>query len=161
MSLGVIREWNCLFHGEFDGSHPICPAMGCDSAHVVREFRTAPTIGSRMVKQFEAGMKRSSDMMRINNFRTARAGEAAYGGQAEKESGLQVLWGDQCKQALGRSFNEMVGLAAKPLTVTKADGSKLTLTRNNGMAEAATEAGLSHAATSLPPGLLEKPLPRR
>lgn len=145
--MSVIKEWNCVLHGEFDGSHPICPEMGCDSKAVVREFRTAPTIRSSTMKKFDAGIRRSSDMMKINNFRTAREGEAAYGGDAGKASGLQVLWGSESNKVLGRSFAELTAIAQKPLHVPKRDGSgTLSLTRNNAMREAATEAGITRRA---------------
>ena len=132
--MGVLKEFNCLEHGEFEGSHPICPAFGCRSRAVVQEFRTPPTIGSRMVRQFEAGMKKTSDMYHIRNFRTARAGESAHGGDAGKENGMQVLWGDSCRKVLGKSFAELTGIAQQPLVVHKRDGSgELRLERNNAM----------------------------
>lgn len=136
--MAVIKEFRCFDHGEFEASHPICPAHGCDSKAVVREFRTPITIGSRMVKQHHAGLKRTAELMRLNNFRTAREGEAAYGGEAAKAAGTQVLWGDQSRRALGKSFSELMGAAAQPLTVRGH-----TLTRNNGMADAAESAGLT------------------
>ena len=141
--MAVLKEWRCADHGEFDSTHPICPYSGCDSSFVLRELRTAPTIGSRMVKQHHEGLKRSSDMMKINNFRTAREGEAAFGGEAAKKAGMQVLWGDESRKVLGHGFAELTQIAQKPLTVHKRDGSAVTLTRNNGMADAATEAGIT------------------
>ena len=34
---GVVKEWMCLVHGDFEGAEPICPE-GCDT--VERQFRT-------------------------------------------------------------------------------------------------------------------------
>ncbi len=138
--MSVIKEWNCLLHGPFEGSHPICCEHGCDSKAVVREFRTPPNIGSRMLKQFDAGMKRSSDMYRIGNFRSAREGEAAYGGDAGKDNGMQVLWGEQCKRVLGRSFAELTTMAHRPIV---GDTYVPTRDRNNGMRDAATDIGIT------------------
>jgi len=150
MSLGVIREWSCLEHGEFEGSHPICPEHGCRSRAVVQEFRTAPTIGSRMVRQHHAGLKRSSEMMKISNFRSARAGEAAHGGNVG-QNGQKVLWGDDCRKVLGRSFAELTTIAHKPLVVQKRDGSgEMRLDRNNAMREVATESGLTQRRVAKP-----------
>ena len=130
MSLGVIKEWHCIEHGEFERSHPICPALGCRSESVVREFRTAPSIGTRMVKQHEIGIKRSSDLYHINDFRSARASEASYGGNT---SG--VLWGDECRKVFGRGFSEMVGMAQAPIV----PGGSKQLNLNSGMRGAMTE----------------------
>lgn len=149
--MGVIKEWNCIEHGEFESTHPICPEFGCESRAVVREFRTAPTIGSRMVKQFEAGMKRTSDMMHISNFRSAREGEAAYGGDAKKKYGAEVLWGNDCQKVFNRSFAQMTNIAQQPTTYRNRDGSKeITLTHNNGMRDAATEAGITKRRVAKP-----------
>jgi hypothetical protein len=139
MGLGVIREYRCLEHGEFEASHPICPAMGCESRSVWQEFRTAPNIGTSMVRKHNAGMKRTSDMMRIANFRSARANESAYGG----EKGRGLLWGDDCRKVLGRSFGELSGLAASQAQLGD-------LRRNNGMADTAEAAGVTTRRVAKP-----------
>jgi hypothetical protein len=141
---GVIKEWNCLLHGEFDGTHPICPSHGCRSLAVVREFRTAPTVRSNGMKKFDAGIRRTADMMKLGNLRTARAGEAAYGGDAAKQKGLEILWGQDVQKTMGHSFAELASIAQRPLTVPRRDGSApIVETRNNGMRGAATEAGIT------------------
>ena len=142
--MAVIKEWACLEHGEFDSTHPICPASGCDSRAVKQEFRTAPTIRSGMMKRFDQGIRRSSDLMGGKNFRSAKSGEAAYGGDAGKENGMQVLWGDDSRKVLGQSFVQLTKRAAQPLVVPKRDGSgDLVLSRNNAMREAANEMGIT------------------
>ena len=144
MTHGRNQEWNCLEHGIFDSSHPICPNFGCESKFVTQEFRTAPTIGTSFRKRFDAGIRRSSDLMGGANFRTAKAGEQAFGGQAAKDAGTEVLWGDQSRKVLGRSFRELQAMAAQPLVVPKRDGSGvLRMDRNNGMADAANEVGIT------------------
>ena len=158
--MGVIKEWNCIEHGDFVASHPICPENGCTSRHVTRVFLTAPMIGKDSTRRFDAGIRKSSEMMRISNFRSARGGEAAYGGDVGKDKGLQVLWGDQCRKVMGRSFSELTQIAHNPLVVQKRDGSgELRLERNNAMREAATEMGITKR--NLPPAgevrIAEKP----
>ena len=142
--MAVVKEWACLEHGPFESSHPICPNFGCDSKNVVREIRTAPAMRSDGMKKFDAGIRRSSDLMGGANFRTAREGEASFGGQAARDAGTEVLWGNESKAKLGKSFAELTNLAAKPLEVKKRDGSgTLRLDRNNAMREAAMEAGIT------------------
>ena len=53
MPVGVIKEWRCALHGPFEASHRICPAYGCLSESVEREFRTAPKIGDRVQVQLD------------------------------------------------------------------------------------------------------------
>lgn len=142
--MAVMKEWNCLEHGEFESTHAICPASGCESRAVKQEFRTPPTIRSGTMKRFDAGIRRSSDMMGGKNFRTAKAGEASFGGDAGKENGMQVLWGDESRKVLGQSFAQLSANAHKPLVVPKRDGSgNLVLEKNNAMREAATEMGIT------------------
>jgi hypothetical protein len=157
---GPIKEWVCLEHGEFEGSHAICPAEGCDSSCVNREIRTPITIGSRMVRQFDAGIRKSADDYKIRNFRTARAGEAAYGGDAARELGTEVLWGSDIQKKLPGNLGmpQLLAQAHKPLVVPKRDGSGvLRLDKNNAMREAATEARitqrrLAQAEVTVPKG---------
>jgi hypothetical protein len=146
--MAVIKEFRCFDHGEFEASHAICPHPGCDSKAVFREFRTAPTIGSRMVRQHHEGLKRSSDMYKIANFRSARAGEAAHGGQTDTQG--RVLWGDESRKVLGKSFAELTQIAQRPFSMRSRAGNELTLTRNNGMADVATEAGITSRRIAKP-----------
>lgn len=144
--MAVVKEWTCLEHGEFDSTHPICPNFRCESKFVKQEFRTPVSIGTQFKKRFDAGIRKSADMMHISNFRTAREGEAAYGGDKAKELGMEVLWGDESKKKMGKSFAELTGIAQKPLIVQKRDGGELRLDRNNAMREAANEAGITRRA---------------
>jgi hypothetical protein len=142
--MAVIKEFVCIEHGEFESTHAICPGSGCDSRHVKQEFRTPVTIRSSTMKRFDAGIRRSSDMMGGKNFRTAKAGEASFGGDVGKQNGMQVLWGDESRKVLGQSFAQLSANAHKPLVVPKRDGSgNLVLEKNNAMREAATEMGIT------------------
>lgn len=98
----ILKEWKCAEHGPFECSDAICPEMGCMSESVTREFRTAPGIKSRMVQQHERGIRALSDRMGGANFRTAKEGEASYGG--DKAGGL--LWGNDAAKFLGHPITD-------------------------------------------------------
>jgi hypothetical protein len=135
--MAVLKEWACIIHGPFESTHAICPGEGCDSSAVVREFRSAPAFKSDYTKRTDAGIRRSADMYRINNFRSAKEGEAAYGGDKAKAMGTEIIWGT------GPQFQKMMAGAGQPLTVHDRGGAAHTLTENNAMREAAREAGIT------------------
>lgn len=103
----ILFDWKCPRHGVFESSHPICDALGCDSEGVVKVFLKAPGLRSETMKRFDAGIRRSSDMMNISNFRSAKAGEAAYGGDAAKN----LLWGRDAEKFTGKTFAELQTIA--------------------------------------------------
>lgn len=138
--MAVMREWSCLEHGPFEGTHPICPGYGCDSRAVVQEFRTPVTIGSQFRKRHEAGMRKSAEMYQIDNFKSAKPGESSFAGRADPSLGQKLLWGDECKRVMGHSFSELAQVAQKPLL---GRGGEVIMKRNNGMVEAATAAGIT------------------
>jgi hypothetical protein len=140
----VIKEWSCLEHGPFERSHGICPALGCDSRSVTQEFRTPVSIRHGNTSRTDAGIRKSVDMYGLGNVRSARVGEASYGGDKGKELGMEVLWGNDVQKKMGRSFAEMTGVAQKPLVVQKRDGSgTLRMDQNNAMRQAATDYGIT------------------
>lgn len=99
----VIREYRCEEHGAFECSDPICPAQGCRSQSVSREFRTAPAVRSRMVSQHDAGIRSLSERMGGENFRSAQQeGDTSYGGHLA--GGMK--WGREAEQFLGHGITE-------------------------------------------------------
>ena len=98
----MIKEWKCNEHGAFECSDPICPALGCRSQEVVREFRTPPMVRSGMVKQHERGIRELSERMGGANFRTTKEGEASFGGDV----GKNLLWGNEAAKFLGDPSQE-------------------------------------------------------
>jgi hypothetical protein len=141
--VAIIKEFACLEHGPFEGSHPICPEYGCASTHVTQEFRTAPKIRHGITRRTDAGLRTSSEMYG-KDWRSAREGEMSHRPQEQTALGQKVLWGSEINKEMGRSFAEMTGVAQKPLIVKKRDGSgELRLDRNNAMREAATESGIT------------------
>jgi len=123
--MSVMKEWECAEHGCFEGTHPICPEIGCESNSVKRVFLTAPMVSDGMLKRFDASTKKSVDMMKLGNLRTARAGEAAYG-----NSGNGMLWGDDVKKVMGVDMAALTAAAAMPLKVTHKDGRQESISKS-------------------------------
>ncbi len=137
-----MKEWRCKDHGDFPGTHPICPTLGCQSKHVERVFLTPPKIGNTHHQRFDRGMRDSADRMGIGNFRDARPGESSFAGRAA-ELGQEVLWGNDVKNKMGMSFDQLSSRAAAPFTLNRADGSTATLTENNALRQVARESGIT------------------
>ena len=106
-----MKEWECPAHGYFESTHPLCPELGC-LADCNQVFLTPPTVSDGVLKRFDASTKKSVDMMKLGNLRTARAGESAYG-----TGGRGMLWGNDVQKQLGVSMETLVANAAAPLVV--------------------------------------------
>jgi hypothetical protein len=133
----ILHDFKCARHGGFEGSHAICPALGCDSSAVTKVFLRAPGHISDKTKRFDAGIRKSAEGMGLSNFRSARAGEAAHGGKG----GDAVLWGAEAvqKKLPGVSFAALQQSAQKDITVTTPAGDTLTAPgKLNGMRAAAS-----------------------
>lgn len=149
--MAVLKEWRCAIHGDFDSTHPLCPNFGCESEQVERIFKTPVGTRSDATRRFDAGIRKSADMMGISNFKSAKGGDTSFAGRAAEENetiGSRVLWGDEIAKpvnqgGLGVPFNQLTMQAQQPLVVNRADGSQVSLTSNNAMAEAATEMGVT------------------
>lgn len=99
----VIKEYRCEDHGPFECSDPICPASGCLSEKVEREFRTPPGIRSGMMKQHDAGIRGLSERMGGAAFRTAtQEGDSSYGGHLAGG----VKWGRDAEKFLGHGLTD-------------------------------------------------------
>ena len=161
-----MKEWRCAAHGSFDGTHPICPSMGCMSEHVEREFRTPVSISKGKYSRFDAGLRQTADRMGISNWRTARPGETAFAGRGQDAPlGTQVLWGNEvakCPEMQGRTFAQLSSAAAQPLTEIAARMAPEKAAKdpyiksNNGMRAAATTLGLTGRV--LPPAEITRPM---
>lgn len=140
--MAVMKEWRCAQHGDFPGTHPICPTLGCQSKKVEQVFLTPVRIGNTNHQRFDRGMRDSADRMNIGNFRDARPGESSFAGRGA-ELGTEVLWGNDVKKHMGMSFDQLSNQAAAPFTVNRADGSTQTLTENNALKQVAEESGIT------------------
>jgi hypothetical protein len=140
--MAVLKEWRCATHGEFEGSHPICPHQPCRSESVVQEFRTPPKIGTQMSRRHALGLQRTADLYGLTDLRTVREGEISKPTYVSP-SGAKLLWGDQARDQLGAPLPLLVDAAQKPLGDLK---------HNRGMVTAATAAGITNVTGSaLPP----------
>jgi hypothetical protein len=117
----ILHDWQCAVHGQFEGSHPICPAMGCASEKVVKLFLKAPGIRSDFMKRHDAGIRKSADMMGISNFRSSHEGDASFGGDVGKP-GERLLWGNDVNKVAGKPFAALAQQAAAGSNFTHKDG---------------------------------------
>ena len=155
-----MKEWKCALHGSFDGTHPICPTLGCMSENVEREFRTPPGVSKGLYQRFDAGLRRSAERMKIDNWRTARAGETAFAGRGtDAPIGTEVLWGAEAVQkTMGVSFAAQMQAAAQPLNLP-AKGDDPYVRVNNGMRAAANTIGITKSV--LPKAEITAPMSER
>jgi len=164
--MSVMKEWKCALHGPFEGTHPICPTLGCMSDEVSREFRTAPAYHNGQTARTDRGLRRTADMMRIDNWRSARAGESSFAGRGvDAPLGTEVLWGNEVAKHPGmgnRSFAALTAAAATPLNPAELNmpperaATDPYITKNNGMRAAATTLGVTRR--TLPPAEVTRPL---
>lgn len=126
----VIKEWRCKKHGDFESSHPICPAMGCRSQEVERVFLTAPSVKSEFVTRHEQGVKKLAAAYGQTDFRTARAGESSK----KHDLGQRLLWGNEVQKSLGMDMNALTARTAQPFTVERKDGGRETVPHGMRMA---------------------------
>lgn len=129
--MSVIKEWRCTKHGDFDSSHPICPALGCRSEKVERVFITPVGIKSEFLTRHERGMKNLAKAYGQSDWKTARAGETSI----KHPVGQELLWGSDVKKKLGMDIGQLTAATAQPFVVEHADGRKETVP--HGMRQAA------------------------
>lgn len=141
--MAVIKEFRCAKHGDFDSSHPICPALGCRSEKVERVFLTPVGFKSEFLKRHEQGMKNLATAYGQSDWKTARAGETSI----KHPVGQELLWGNDVQKKLGMSMNDLTARTAQPFTVQREGGK--TETVPHGMRLAATELGITQRV--LPP----------
>ena len=94
-----LHDWFCADHGDFEGSHPICPAFGCESEDVIKVFRKAPGIISGNTRNTDRTFRSLSDSTGQTNFRTAYPGESAH--VDAKPEGIRSLWGADAARQYG------------------------------------------------------------
>lgn len=94
----MLNDYKCPRHGLFEASHPICGAMGCDSAEVVKVFLKAPAVKSDYTKRFDEGMKKSAAAYNQTDFLSAREGEVAKANNRAAE----LKWGTDAANFIGQ-----------------------------------------------------------
>jgi hypothetical protein len=102
----ILNDYKCPRHGQFEGSHPICPHFGCDSSDVQKIFVKAPGTKSDYTKRFDEGMKKSAEMYRQSDWKTAsREGDSSKANNRATE----LLWGNDAARMLGAAPGALVG----------------------------------------------------
>lgn len=135
----VIKEWFCGEHGSFEGSHPICPNLGCESREVIREFRTAPAFKSDGTKRTDAGLRKTVDDYRLGDLKSARPGESSKA--HSRADGL--LWGDDAQKFIGKPLTAAHVPAA--FDVKDESGHKSRWVDPGGMRMVANEMGITQS----------------
>lgn len=120
--MAVLKDWKCPQHGTFESSHPICPNFDCDSKGVEQAFLKPPGYKSDWTKRFDQGIRRSADVYKVGDFKSARAGEAAIVRPPAQDK--LVYWGDEASMpqaagGLGMSMEQMVQGAQRPYVVNQ------------------------------------------
>jgi hypothetical protein len=106
--MAVVKEWQCMAHGYFDGTEPICP-HGCESDSMVRRvFLTAPTIQSQGYRNMNATFEHLARENGVSDLRQ-RGGDgmrrADYWTEKRRADEAGALgWGHKSGQALDGVF---------------------------------------------------------
>lgn len=150
--MAVIHDFECPKHGVFEGTHAICPHLGCDSAKVKMVFLKAPGLLSAGTRNFDRGIKQTATQMNLPNLRSAQEGDTAYGGHHAGK----MLWGQEGMQHFGgaeamaaASHTSIAQTNAYVDALNKADKSKQRPHVADGMRSTATDQGLTQRV--LPP----------
>lgn len=94
----VIFDFECPRHGVFEGSHAICPKMGCDSDGVKKVFLKAPAYKSDTTKRTDEGLRKSAEMYNQSDWKSAKQGELSKANNRAAE----LQWGDAGAALVGR-----------------------------------------------------------
>lgn len=114
--MAVIHDYKCEKHGVFESSHPICPALGCDSAKVTMVFLKAPGTMSARTKQFDKGVRGTSEQYGLPNMRSAqRDGDTSFGGMSEGK----VLWGNEAAKGFNGSLEGMLQASSQGIAESR------------------------------------------
>jgi hypothetical protein len=120
----ILKEWKCSIHGSFEGSHPICPSLGCESDDVQREFRTPVSIKSEITKYTDAGLQKTADVYGLSDMRNTDGSSVRSNVPIEN----QAVWGD----SHGVQFESMMQKAQAPIVIKTKAGKEL-VAHNSGM----------------------------
>ena len=120
----IIKEWNCLAHGAFDGpslddgANPPCP-HGCGNSMVERSFRTAPSIQSQGYRNINASFKSLAAEHGLTNMSNKNAMQDGIGMKRSTPETYRRL-NQATEMIMGASKSGMQGMDAgqffKPLS---------------------------------------------
>lgn len=144
--MAVLHDYQCKKHGIFEGSHPICPHMGCESEDVKMVFLKAPGTLSAKTKNFDRQTRDTVNSYQLDYLKSAqREGDTSYGGH----SAGQVLWGDEG----AKHFNGVDGLLAAS---AQGVAESRAFAKSHGVPDVSS--GMRMAATAV--GLTEQVMPK-
>lgn len=126
--MAVWHDWFCAEHGDFEGSHPICPNYGCESKEVIRVYKKAPGFKSDMTKRTDAGLRGIADSYHLSDLKSGKEGDVTK----PRLQGEQVLWGKEAQDFVRTPLTQ----AHVPQTFNVADpktGAKKEWTDQGGM----------------------------
>lgn len=89
----ALHDWQCPVHGDFEGSHPICPALGCLSEDVIKVYRKAPSIGTARTRRVDRTLRGLAEAHGLSDM-SNRDGQSVAG------SSDRMLWGSQADTLL-------------------------------------------------------------
>ena len=140
--MGIIHEWFCAEHGEFEGTHPICPALGCRSQEVIKEIRTPRATSTGLAKRTDASLRRTAEMYGQSNFKSAKEGESS---KANSQAS-QVLWGDEGAKMIGKPLTQAFAPAQFNIT-DQSTGKRAVWTDYGGVPTVANDSQLLNKVT--------------
>lgn len=73
--MGIVKEYFCPGHGDFESDKPICP-KGCSVA-AEREFRTPPAYHNGKTARTDRMVREQVESFGLSNIRSSREGETA------------------------------------------------------------------------------------
>lgn len=87
--MGVMKEYFCFAHGEFEAEQPVCPA-GC-TTNIEREYRTAPAARSGKTKATDAALERLAQRFGYSDL-SNRGGSVAASQPQKPEMDFRPRW---------------------------------------------------------------------
>jgi hypothetical protein len=96
--MGVMKEWYCAGHGEFEAEEPVCPS-GCKGSFITREFRSAPGYKSVKTKFTDQGMRTIANDYGLTDM-SNRHGRSVMENQRKPKQEVAPSWkSDQIQHA--------------------------------------------------------------
>jgi hypothetical protein len=98
-------DWQCALHGLFEGSHPICPRLGCESAEVTKVWIKPPGVLSVKTKFQDKSLRDIAQTYGLSDLRKPVEGEA-------QKQAPGLLWGRAGAAKIGMDWDKTVAAAS-------------------------------------------------
>lgn len=83
-----LYDWQCPIHGDFEGSHAICPEMGCLNEDIIKVYRKAPGIVTARTRRVDRTVRQLASEHGLSDLNNRH-------GQAAARPADSMLWGNQ------------------------------------------------------------------